>query len=1316
MPSERVRRQKYCFKWRILILLFSALSGFASGAWATYTLPADRSVAWHGNVGVLGDIPNRTEVFITLSPSGGDDASAIQTALDSCPSGQVVKLEAGTFNISSTLTIKSNTTLRGAGKGKTIISGIPGYTGATLIHTTGSTFTGSVSYPINDGLDKGSTRITTKSAHDWNIGDIILIDQLNDVTADPPVSNIGLGGTCTWCGRMRGARALGQLAKIIVITSNTADLEIPLYWSYNSRLSPQATKYLNVITESGIEDLTVDNSISGNSNQNSSGTIYFDGTSNCWLLNVEIIGSWQSALQIKGAYRNTIRSCTLHEGIASDPAKYEGHSYGTQFTNYCSANLLENNRFYKLGTAINLAGAISGNVFSYNYIHDIVSPPSSPDWQKAVVLIHGGHPLKNLFESNFTIGRLSADNYWGTSSHNTFFRNRSALDTGKTGATWDVDLQYFSRSYTFVGNILGAIGTETVYEQENVLLTGLNSIYRLGYTSDGDGNADGNDSGVLTTLLRHGNWDSVNASAVWNNFDDTVLPSSYYLDIKPIWWESLQWPAIGPDVSPMYPAEPDSYEGMPWDIPKTITPPLLYPANIGPTPASVDLTWDEPTEYTDGTPLTSLGGYKIYTGNTPGNYSQVLDVGNVTSYTLSGLNDGTTYYFAVTAYSTGGSLSLFSSEVSFTIQTPPVLYTINSTAGSGGTISPTGTITVDSGGIQTFAITPNTGFQITGVIVDGTSVGAVTNYTFSNVTANHTISAAFTAIAYTITATAGSGGTISPTGTTTISSGESQTFTIAPNSGYQISAVTVDGTSVGAVPSYTFSNVTANHTISAAFSVNETFTITATAGTGGAISPTGTVAVNSGANQTFTITPNTGFQITGVTVDGASVGAVTSYTFSNVTANHTISAAFTAITYTITATAGTGGTISPAGAVAVNSGANQTFTITPNTGFQITGVIVDGTSVGAIPSYTFSNVTANHTISAAFTAITYTITATAGTGGVISPTGAVTMNSGANQTFTITPNTGFQITGVTIDGASVGAVTSYTFSNVTANHTISASFSAASFTITATAGTGGTISPAGAVTVNSGANQTFTITPNSGYQISEITVDGTSVGAVPSYTFSNVTANHTISAAFTAITYTITATAGSGGAISPTGAVAVNSGANQTFTITPNSGYQISAVTVDGASVGAVTSYTFSNVTANHTISASFSANALADLAIFKTSDKAVYKPSTLITYTVTVTNSGPSDAQAVVVTDQLPSTQQAVYLSNTGGCSRSGNTLTCTMGTLTVGQSTSFNISETVKGSRGIVTNTATVTSSTPDPNTGNNISSKIVTINGKN
>ncbi len=155
--------------------------------------------------------------------------------------------------------------------------------------------------------------------------------------------------------------------------------------------------------------------------------------------------------------------------------------------------------------------------------------------------------------------------------------------------------------------------------------------------------------------------------------------------------------------------------------------------------------------------------------------------------------------------------------------------------------------------------------------------------------------------------------------------------------------------------------------------ISNAYTINSSADVNGSITPSGNVAVNPGANQGYTITPNTGFQVSNVTVDGVSQGAVTSYTFTNVQANHTISVTFMLIPYTITANAGANGSISPSGSVAVNYDSSQSFTITPNTGYQISNVAVDGVSQGIITSYTFTNVQANHTISAGFKPLTGTV-------------------------------------------------------------------------------------------------------------------------------------------------------------------------------------------------------------------------------------------------------------------------------------------------------------------------------------------------------
>ncbi len=371
------------------------------------------------------------------------------------------------------------------------------------------------------------------------------------------------------------------------------------------------------------------------------------------------------------------------------------------------------------------------------------------------------------------------------------------------------------------------------------------------------------------------------------------------------------------------------------------------------------------------------------------------------------------------------------------------------------------------------------------------------------------------------------------------------------------------------------------------------YTITASAGSGGSISPFGSVSVAQGSSQVFTITPSTGYHVSSVLVDGSSVGAVSSYTFSSVQVAHTISASFTQVMYTITASAGSGGSISPSGSVSVAQGSSQVFTITPSTGYHVSSVLVDGSSVGAVSSYTFSSVQVAHTISASFTQVMYTITASAGSGGSISPSGSVSVAQGSSQVFTITPSTGYHVSSVLVDGSSVGAVSSYTFSSVQVAHTISASFTQVMYTITASAGSGGSISPSGSVSVAQGSSQVFTITPSTGYHVSSVLVDGSSVGAVSSYTFSSVQVAHTISASFTQVMYTITASAGSGGSISPSGSVSVAQGSSQVFTITPSTGYHVSSVLVDGSSVGAVSSYTFSSVQVAHTISASFTNTSL---------------------------------------------------------------------------------------------------------------------------
>ncbi|MGK4566517.1 discoidin domain-containing protein [Flavobacterium sp. 3HN19-14] len=116
----------------------------------------------------------------------------------------------------------------------------------------------------------------------------------------------------------------------------------------------------------------------------------------------------------------------------------------------------------------------------------------------------------------------------------------------------------------------------------------------------------------------------------------------------------------------------------------------------------------------------------------------------------------------------------------------------------------------------------------------------------------------------------------------------------------------------------------------------------------------------------------------------------------------------------------------------------------------------------------------------------------------------------------------------------------------------------------------------------------FTVQGNQNYRVGLYLIqkDGTIVEVPYLFTFTNGVP--VLTPAFQPISTTITASAGANGAISSPGSTVINCADNQTYTISPNPGYNISDVVVDGVSVGAVTAYTFTNTVADHTINATF--------------------------------------------------------------------------------------------------------------------------------
>ena len=229
----------------------------------------------------------------------------------------------------------------------------------------------------------------------------------------------------------------------------------------------------------------------------------------------------------------------------------------------------------------------------------------------------------------------------------------------------------------------------------------------------------------------------------------------------------------------------------------------------------------------------------------------------------------------------------------------------------------------------------------------------------------------------------------------------------------------------------------------------------------------------------------TNYRIVNVIVDGVTVrlDENNTYTFPNVTEDHTIEATFTILTYTVSVSVGEHGNIThnnEDGNAVVDCGDNQSFTITPETNYRIVNVIVDGqtdvTDLLVDGVYTFENVTANHTIAATFELVTYTITVSANNDEYGSVSGDGTYTVGTEISLTASPNDGYRFVSWN-DGNTDNPRTLI----VTSDSTFVATFVRSQFAITAISSDHDGGSVMGGGTYSEGDTATLTATPSIGY-------------------------------------------------------------------------------------------------------------------------------------------------------------------------------------------------------------------------------------------
>ena len=408
---------------------------------------------------------------------------------------------------------------------------------------------------------------------------------------------------------------------------------------------------------------------------------------------------------------------------------------------------------------------------------------------------------------------------------------------------------------------------------------------------------------------------------------------------------------------------------------------------------------------------------------------------------------------------------------------------VTATSGEGGAIDPAGTTLVKKGTSKTFNVVPATGYEVANVVVDGTDLGPISYYTFERVGTDHTISATFQkaqaggeiAIFSVLTTVAGEGGAVQPAGQTKVATGETVNVTFVPDEGYQLASVKVNGRKVEVADNTYALTMDQNYAVTADFEVipdvpQVMFENDFESVSGDKFPFHGWTLKAQDTNSTWKQYTYYNWKYEGndskhayITNDEA---AQDEYLISPVvdlsaTRDGVLTFDFAYGEYgiknkTFTAT------------VEVSTDGGKTWNAIWNfqdsyTGQQASNYIISGSAEVPVPAeynvagvqFAFRYVHPNEdttgqlaidnvklmAVETGEAAQKYTITATAGEGGSITPNGDVSVKEGASQTFAVAADNGYEIADVLVDGNSVGAVETYTFDEVKANHTISASFS-----------------------------------------------------------------------------------------------------------------------------------------------------------------------------------------------------------------------------------------------------------------------------------
>jgi len=581
-----------------ILLLSAAILAAAAPARAD-VIPSDRSTVWNPGLNAVGGIPYRTTIFQTLSPSGSDDTAAIQAVLDACPSNQVVLLGAGTFIISDPgLAIgQSGVTLRGAGPDQTLLVQQTNAQYPVVIigwrwvkHT--------VSHPLTADGVKGTNSVAISDATGLKVGEIVTLNQLSDDTRSDTVAPVRkvywgpsapdpFGGVRRWFCEQN--RPIGQTLEIQAINGNQLTFSTPLHIGFETALQAGLSRFsldehddpegigwnalwtdqVDAVEYSGIEDLAV----SWGNGGDGGGNIHFWDCAYCWVRNVESSYSSGHSCNLESSFRCEVRDSCFHTTQDPNPG---GAGYGIGVNVYASDNLYENNIVWGFNKMTIGRASGGGNVFGYNYLQDGFGAGYLAIVETGAGANHYAGSHMELFEGNEGFN-CDSESRWGNCIYETIFRNRwtglrismPPLQLLDYDARRMVGVDAHAWWHSFAGNVLGfpgmplLSGTDPqfgyghtqigfIYQADAASFAVSTSIGQLVPAWDiGHGSDDEPDPLALARTYRHGNYDYVTDSIVWDpDNPDHALPDSLYLAAKPAFFGNNPWPWVTPENAP----------------------------------------------------------------------------------------------------------------------------------------------------------------------------------------------------------------------------------------------------------------------------------------------------------------------------------------------------------------------------------------------------------------------------------------------------------------------------------------------------------------------------------------------------------------------------------------------------------------------------------------------------------------------------------------------------------------------------------------------------------------------------------------------